>query len=990
MATNQLRGVMRTLHRAASPPDDEALSDRQLLESYIRSREEAAFAALVRRHGPMVWGVCRRLLGIHQDAEDAFQATFLVLVRKAASVVHVANWLYGVAHQTALKARATAARRRGKEKQVLAMPEPAVEQRELWDDLQPLLDQELSRLPEKHREVIVVCELQGKTLKEAAQQCRLPQGTVASRLARARAMLAKRLSRSGLAVSGAALAAVLSQQAASAGVPLSVVFTTIKAAGFFAAGQAATSGVLSARAVALTDGVLKTMLIAKLKIATFAVLALGLLAGGVGVVALRTEAARAAAAFVPVEPPDARRPATAEKDGIVFELVLPDRAWTVPEDKPGNKSPVTFGLRVTNKTEKPLRFSTFDTRFPEMTGPDGKALHLEWERRRSRAPTEADCPLIGPGKSVTLPIDAALSWQSGAIRFGGGDGFGGWWHFDGLRPGRYRLRVAYRNKDASVRLPGKEELLEGIWTGEVATPFADVSLREREGKNLKERGAAIEKNGAAFELLVPEERWTIPERGKITRVELGLRITNTSTKPRRFGRFGTMVPEMVGPSAKPLEHGEESAEIAGPRVFDYPLVLPGESVTFSLDAEILWQGRGPQFSAGADRYGAYWHFDDLHPGRYKVRIAYASTDASVVVKPKGERVQDIWTGKIETPFVEVTLADQAAAVDATKTGLVESKAVEIKGLKFVALVEERVAPPPKDGERDFEIGLRVTNVTDKPLALRTFDVVRPRLYFVSGKRVVPLDMECGRNGTPKPTPPAVLQPGASWTWRPGARLGWTKDGTALRLHGPDGRGVAGVWWFTLSQGRHRLTIEHANTNAKQDDVGLWVGTATTDEATFEVGPLTAAMADKGVGCLIADLDSDDGNVRVAATKEVLRRGRDLLPVLEKAAAGQGGADGKRVHVVWLLVKGLPPPGGPGGPTYKPGTFGIRFEKGTTRENADRLGKKLGFTVGDHFSEDGQPNCYVNLDKGKSLPDVLREVLTTEPRVIAVNLNWIEY
>src|SRR3954466_10480957 len=129
MASNQLRRVLQTLGRAALPLEGAGLSDGQLLECYVRTREEAAFAALVHRHGPMVWGVCRRVLSSHQDAEDAFQATFLVLVRKAGSIVPremVANWLYGVAHQTALKARATTAKRRAREKQVTAMPEPAL------------------------------------------------------------------------------------------------------------------------------------------------------------------------------------------------------------------------------------------------------------------------------------------------------------------------------------------------------------------------------------------------------------------------------------------------------------------------------------------------------------------------------------------------------------------------------------------------------------------------------------------------------------------------------------------------------------------------------------------------------------------------------------------------------------------------------------------------------------------------------------------------
>src|SRR6516164_2164003 len=133
MATNQLQRVIQTLHAAGLYQETATLTDGQLLESYIRSREEAAFAALVRRHGPMVWGVCHRVLRGHQDAEDAFQATFLVLVRKAGSVLSkelIANWLYGVAHRTALKARALTAKRRAREKQVTVMPEPAAVEEE--------------------------------------------------------------------------------------------------------------------------------------------------------------------------------------------------------------------------------------------------------------------------------------------------------------------------------------------------------------------------------------------------------------------------------------------------------------------------------------------------------------------------------------------------------------------------------------------------------------------------------------------------------------------------------------------------------------------------------------------------------------------------------------------------------------------------------------------------------------------------------------------
>jgi RNA polymerase sigma factor (sigma-70 family) len=310
MATNQLKQVVHTLREATAPQDRAGLTDGQLLEIYVTSREESAFAALVRRHGPMVWGVCRRVLGGHQDAEDAFQATFLVLVRRAAAVSPrdlVASWLYGVAHQTALKARATTAKRRGREKQVTAMPEPAIHARDVRHDQEAMLDQELSRLPDKYRSVIILCDLEGKTRKEAARHFRVPEGTVASRLATARAMLAKRLTRNGATVSGAALVLSLSHNTTLASMPSAVAATTIKAATIFAAGQTAATGALSAKAVVLAEGVLKAMLLTKLKVVTAA------LAGVLVVSATAAALTQQVLATKPVAPPNAAQQQVAQK-----------------------------------------------------------------------------------------------------------------------------------------------------------------------------------------------------------------------------------------------------------------------------------------------------------------------------------------------------------------------------------------------------------------------------------------------------------------------------------------------------------------------------------------------------------------------------------------------------------------------------------------------------------------------------------------------------
>ena len=281
MTTNALGGLLRQLRRVNLPQD--SLTDRQLLEDFLSRHDEVAFAALMRRHGPMVWGVCRRLLPNEADAEDAFQATFVILVRKAASIAQrgaVGNWLYGVAHRTALKAKAMNRKRLAKEQAAGAISRRATEE-EVWQELLPLLDEELSRLPDRYRTVIVLCDLEGLTAREAARQLHCPQGTVASRLARGRALLARRLGRRGPALSGTVLTAALARGATSAGMPPRVVvaFTT-RAAKLAAAGQAASA--LSARVAALTEGVLKTMLLTKLRLTTAIVLALAVLGTGTG------------------------------------------------------------------------------------------------------------------------------------------------------------------------------------------------------------------------------------------------------------------------------------------------------------------------------------------------------------------------------------------------------------------------------------------------------------------------------------------------------------------------------------------------------------------------------------------------------------------------------------------------------------------------------------------------------------------------------------
>jgi RNA polymerase sigma-70 factor (ECF subfamily) len=275
MGTNAVNRVINQLRRTAFRQDATGLTDAELLEHYLSRRDEAAFEGLVRRHGPMVLGVCRRILRNEADAEDAFQATFLVFVRKAGSIRSrqtLSNWLYGVAHNTALKARAMNGKRQVKEWQAGAMPKHEA-QSEVWHELQTLLDAELSKLPDKYRIPIVLCDLEGVTHKEAARRLGWPQGTVTTRLTRGRAQLAKRLTKHELTLSGSVIAAVLSHGMASANPSLALIGSTTKAASLIAAGQVAASGVVSMKVAALTEGVMKSMLLTKLKILVSLVLA---------------------------------------------------------------------------------------------------------------------------------------------------------------------------------------------------------------------------------------------------------------------------------------------------------------------------------------------------------------------------------------------------------------------------------------------------------------------------------------------------------------------------------------------------------------------------------------------------------------------------------------------------------------------------------------------------------------------------------------------
>lgn len=263
-----LKTVVRRLRRMAGLPKISECNDRQLLERFAQYDEQAAFAALVDRHGALVLGVCRRVLQNAEDAEDAFQATFLVLARKADSggwQNSIGNWLYGVAYRVALKIRGKRIRQRNRELEY--RPETASEntpaEQMTWGEFRSVLDDELQSLPARYRAPLLLCYLEGKTRDEAAQQLGWSPGSVKGRLERGRELLRQRLSRRGLTIS-AVLCAALLPESGSAAVPAELAANTLQSATGFAAGQGA--GLISPQVLSLAQGVMNAMFIAKMKV----------------------------------------------------------------------------------------------------------------------------------------------------------------------------------------------------------------------------------------------------------------------------------------------------------------------------------------------------------------------------------------------------------------------------------------------------------------------------------------------------------------------------------------------------------------------------------------------------------------------------------------------------------------------------------------------------------------------------------------------------
>jgi RNA polymerase sigma factor (sigma-70 family) len=312
--------ALGTLRRLAGAGGAGDRSDADLLERFRGRHEEAAFTLLVQRHGPMVLAVCRRVLGDRHEAEDAFQATFLVLVRKASAIrkqASLASWLYGVAYRVAVKARARAITRRVHERKAgAAMPAPAPPDALANAELRAALDEEMRRLPDKYRIPLVLCGLEGKTHEQAAQALHWPKSSVTARLTRAHDLLQRRLVGRGFAVTAGVLAALVAEQTAAA-VPAVLTLATVR----LALDTLTDAAAATAPAVALADQVHKGMAMTRRTAALAALLTVGLAGAGLAFLTPRPAVPGApGGAEAPGPGPAANRPADALPEGALARL----------------------------------------------------------------------------------------------------------------------------------------------------------------------------------------------------------------------------------------------------------------------------------------------------------------------------------------------------------------------------------------------------------------------------------------------------------------------------------------------------------------------------------------------------------------------------------------------------------------------------------------------------------------------------------------------
>jgi hypothetical protein len=476
--------------------------------------------------------------------------------------------------------------------------------------------------------------------------------------------------------------------------------------------------------------------------------------------------------------------------------------------------------------------------------------------------------------------------------------------------------------------------------------------------------------------------------------DLGLRITNVSDQPLTISTFDVIRPRLYTADGKEVQ--VSIGRNGMPRPTAPATLAPGASWTWQPKARLSFTREGGQWLLdGPDGRGVsgVWAFLSLQEGKYRLSLEYANAE------PK-QGDASLWVGRATTENVEFDLVppdkEEAAVM------LEASKAVRVNDADFQGVIEPRRPAPAPGGEQDIDLGLRITNRREKLALLFDLNKIQPVLKDGDGKL---LQLSGVRKRTAFAAP-LQLGPGESQTvlWR--GHLEWPKDADSFRLRYVDGTMFGGTF-DGLRPGKYRLGFQYeadpqaANTldsmyGVTPKGLSTWTGQATTDEVAFEIVPGMKGMdtpEPRPIGILAAELESADGRTRLAATKDIFGGGKAAVQDLEKAGAKPiapaGTINPRRLDVVYSLLKGLPPNPPTARSGYKTDSFGLHLEVLGSQADVERMGKQYGFSLTGTFGKAARPNCYVTLEKGKSLSEVMQAVLTSEAKVITLNLNYFE-
>jgi RNA polymerase sigma factor (sigma-70 family) len=617
---------MRHLRRHLAEQAARALSDRELLLRFTRHQDQDAFAEVMRRHGPMVLHACRRLQPDEQDAEDVFQATFLVLARKAGALCwqeSVANWLYTVAGNLARKARTAAARRRAHE--ACAGPRQGPGPALALVELRAVLDEELARLPERLRAPLVLCYLEGAPRDEAARQLGWSLATLKRRLDEGRHRLRDRLAARGLAP--ALLLTALLPAGAEAALPPALADATVRACGLFAC-KRELAGAVPPAVETMARGALRAMTWNRLRAVVVLLLLGGALAGG------SAGMLPPGASVAPAPAPGAKAPAREVMLPVDQAVVHPVRAgWPAARAlllQPGGAAAIP--CPPADAGELPALFLGARTR----------AKKGALEVRTGFAPTLLVAGLArDSGDRVNVVrlkrrgdrLELELTYTS--LLAEGAE----FWRNQRwvplvqvpveLPPGAYQLRVTW------------SQVLSGKFPGAVPGPPRHDTVRFTVVAGRPNVSRVVSVKSADFRAAV-QPKWRAPREGETTTVDLGLHVHNRSAEERKFSLFDTLSIKLETADGKAcrLTGGRNGTKRLP------PMVLPAGRAGFvSRQGRLEWADGKLRFT-WRDGTGGSYSFNDLRPGRYAVRFTY-----EVRASGPAPGVASFWTGRTETDLV---------------------------------------------------------------------------------------------------------------------------------------------------------------------------------------------------------------------------------------------------------------------------------------------------------------------------------------------------